>query len=156
MGILIFCWATLQLVQNIKPIRILFCTTGSCSDLGIYLIYNICKFHQTLRTLLDSLPFTSLPSLTHSPHSLTSRPDSKGSTCTEGWPDSSRPSVLHPSSPPTKEGGCALPPLPMKIEGGLCTERARLVTLSFVAERARLGHFSGFGTERARLGPLEA
>ena len=153
MGILIFCGATLQIVQNIKPIRILFCTMGSCSDLGIYLIYNICKFHQTLRTLLDSLPsLHSLTPLTHSPHS---RPDSKGSTCTEGWPDSSRPSVLHPSSPPTKEGGCPLPP-PMKINGGLCTERARLVTLSFVAERARLGHFSGFGTERARLGPLEA
>ena len=45
-GILIFCGATLQLVQNIKPIRIFFCTTGSCSDLGIYLIYNIYKFHQ--------------------------------------------------------------------------------------------------------------
>ena len=26
MRILIFCWATLQLVQNIKPIRIFFCT----------------------------------------------------------------------------------------------------------------------------------
>ena len=43
----------------------------------------------------------------------------------------------------------------MKIEGGLCTERVRLVTLSFVTERAGLGPFSGFGTERARLGPLE-
>ena len=69
MRILIFCWATLQLVQNIKPIRILFCTTGSCSDLSIYLIYNIYKFHQTLRTLLDSLP--SLHSLTHSLTPLT-------------------------------------------------------------------------------------
>ena len=44
--ILIFCWATLQLVQNIKPIRNLFCTASSCSDLSIYLIYNIYKFHQ--------------------------------------------------------------------------------------------------------------
>ena len=46
MRILIFCWATLQLVQIFKPIRNLFCTTGSCSDLGIYLVYKIYKFHQ--------------------------------------------------------------------------------------------------------------
>ena len=55
---------TLQLVQNIKPIRVLFCTTGSCSDLGIYLIYNIYKFHKNLRTFLDSLHFTHFTSLT--------------------------------------------------------------------------------------------
>ena len=68
-----FWGTTLQLVQNIKPIRVLFCTTGSCSDLGIYLIYNIYKFHKNLRTFLDSLHFThftSLHSLTHFTHSL--------------------------------------------------------------------------------------
>ena len=45
MGILIFVGATLQSVQNIKPIRQLLCTDSSCSDLGIYLSYNIYNFH---------------------------------------------------------------------------------------------------------------
>ena len=36
---------------------------------------------------------------------FTSQPDSKGSTRGEGWPYSPHPSVLHPSSRPTKEGG---------------------------------------------------
>ena len=38
--------ATLQLVQNIKPIRQLLCTFFSCSVLGIYMIYNIYKFQE--------------------------------------------------------------------------------------------------------------
>ena len=43
---LIFLWATLQLVKNIKPIRQLLCTFSSCSVLGIYMIYNIYKFQE--------------------------------------------------------------------------------------------------------------
>ena len=41
-----FVGATLQLVQNIKPIRQLLCTFSSCSVLGIYMIYNIYKFQK--------------------------------------------------------------------------------------------------------------
>ena len=41
-----FVGATLQLVENIKPIRQLLCTFSSCSVLGIYMIYNIYKFQE--------------------------------------------------------------------------------------------------------------
>ena len=78
-----------QLHQTFKPIRILFCTASSCSDLGIYLSYNIYNFHPIWRTFLDSLH--SLHSLTHFT-SLTSRPallswvpGRKGSTRLEKW-----------------------------------------------------------------------
>ena len=60
--ILIFVRSTLQLVRNIKPRRKLFCTDSSFCDLGLYLSYNILKFHPIQRTFLDSL--------THSLHSL--------------------------------------------------------------------------------------
>ena len=78
--ILIFVRSTLQLVRNIKPIGKLLCTDSSCSDLGIYLIYNIYKFHPIWRTFLDSLTH-----FTHFTHftSLTSQPDIRGSTLLE-------------------------------------------------------------------------
>ena len=41
-----FLGSTLQLVENIKPIRKLLCTFSSCSVLGIYMIYNIYKFQE--------------------------------------------------------------------------------------------------------------
>ena len=41
-----FRGATLQFVQNIKPIRQLLCTFSSCSDKCIYMIYNIYKFQE--------------------------------------------------------------------------------------------------------------
>ena len=44
--ILIFVGPTLQLVENIKPMRQLLCTFFSCSTLGIHMIYNIYKFHE--------------------------------------------------------------------------------------------------------------
>ena len=66
MGILIFVRSTLQLVENIKPIRQLLCTFSSCSHIGIYIIYNIYKFQENQRTKKASL-FTSLT------HSLTSQ-----------------------------------------------------------------------------------
>ena len=66
------------------------------------------KFQKNQSTFLDHLThsthFTSLHSL-HFTH-FTSQPDSKGSTRGEGWPYSPHPSVLHPSSTPTKDGGC--------------------------------------------------
>ena len=55
-----FFWLGPQFVQNIKPIRQLLCTFSSCSDLGIYLIYNIYKFQENQRTKKGSLTFTSL------------------------------------------------------------------------------------------------
>ena len=41
-----FLGATLQLVENIKPIRQLLCTFSSCSVLDIYVIYSIYKFQE--------------------------------------------------------------------------------------------------------------
>ena len=53
-----------QLHQNLKPIRHLFCTFSSCSDLGIYLSYNIYNFQENKGPQTDhsltSLTFTSL------------------------------------------------------------------------------------------------
>ena len=43
-------WKFLQLVQTFTPITNLLCTFSSCSDLSIYLNYNIYKFHQIWRT----------------------------------------------------------------------------------------------------------
>ena len=55
-------WKFLQLVQTFTPITNLLCTFSSCSDLSIYLNYNIYKFHQIWRTKngFTSLFFTSL------------------------------------------------------------------------------------------------
>ena len=66
-GVFDFCWSGPQFVQNIKPIRQLLCTFSSCSDLGIYIIYNIYKFQENQRTKNRSLHFHfhSLTSLTH-------------------------------------------------------------------------------------------
>lgn len=61
MGILIFLRSTLQLVQNIKPTEQLLCTDSSCSDLGLYLRYNIFKFDPIQRTFLDSLHLPTHP-----------------------------------------------------------------------------------------------
>ena len=77
-----------QLHQTFKPIRILFCTTCSCSDLSIYLSYNIYKFHENWRTILDSLTH----SLTHSLHfthftSLTQSRQEKGRRAQKGLCD---------------------------------------------------------------------
>jgi len=61
--ILKFGVKTSQLVQIYKPIRHLFCTFSSCSDLGIYLSYNIYNFQENQRTKnrsLHSLTFHSL------------------------------------------------------------------------------------------------
>ena len=45
-GILIFVGAVLQLLENIKPLRKLFCKFSSCTDLGIYLSHTIYKFQK--------------------------------------------------------------------------------------------------------------
>ena len=55
MGILIFVRSTLQFVQTLKPTRQLLCTFSSCSDLGIYIIYNIYKFQENPKTKKGSL-----------------------------------------------------------------------------------------------------
>ena len=65
-----FSWSGPQFVQNIKPIRQLLCTFSSCSDLGIYIIYNIYKFQENQRTKkasLFSLHFFSLHFFTSQP-----------------------------------------------------------------------------------------
>ena len=54
-GILIFVRSTLQFVQTLKPTRQLLCTFSSCSDLGIYIIYNIYKFQENPKTKKGSL-----------------------------------------------------------------------------------------------------
>ena len=56
-------WKFLQLVQTFTPITNLLCTFSSCSDLSIYLNYNIYKFHQIWRTkngFTFTFHFTSL------------------------------------------------------------------------------------------------
>ena len=45
-GIFVLMRSGPKLLQNIKPIRNLFCTTCSCSVLSIYLNYNTYKFHK--------------------------------------------------------------------------------------------------------------
>ena len=52
-------WKFLQLVQTFTPITNLLCTFSSCSDLSIYLNYNIYKFQQIWRTK-NGFTFTSL------------------------------------------------------------------------------------------------
>ena len=68
-GVFDFSWSGPQFVQNIKPIRQLLCTFSSCSDLGIYIIYNIYKFQENQRTKKASLFHST--SLTHSLHFFT-------------------------------------------------------------------------------------
>ena len=58
-------WKFLQLVQTFTPITNLLCTFSSCSDLSIYLNYNIYKFHQIWRTVSDLPPPPAIPSPPH-------------------------------------------------------------------------------------------